>query len=189
MRDDHARQPDRLAHLLGGLSVSWPVAAREWQGLMSQARRAGLHGRFAAAALRRFPVDPTLPSTPCFEPGHVGPESLPLGLRSHLESAELVCRRASAGMLLEADRLAEVLQQAGHRLVLLKGAAYLCAGLPPSRGRVFGDIDILVPRDCLQSVERALMSGGWISAEPNACWPLKPRRLAWQLPTYIRRSH
>jgi len=93
-------------------------------------------------------------------------------------------------MLLEADRLAEVLQQAGHRLVLLKGAAYLCAGLPPSRGRVFGDIDILVPRDCLQSVERALMSGGWISAEPNVYNQRYYRQWMHEIPplTHVKRG-
>jgi hypothetical protein len=45
--------------------------------------------------------------------------------------------------------------------VLLKGAAYVFAGLPAARGRLVTDIDILVPRDALVEVERALVAAGW----------------------------
>ena len=53
-------------------------------------------------------------------------------------------------------------------IVLLKGAAYLMAGLPAARGRVFSDVDILVPFDKLGDVEAALMLHGWATTHHNA---------------------
>ena len=52
----------------------------------------------------------------------------------------------------------------GVPFILLKGAAYLLAGLKAARGRMFSDIDILVPRRALPDVEAALMLSGWASA-------------------------
>ncbi len=53
-------------------------------------------------------------------------------------------------------------------LVLLKGAAYLIAGLPAARGRVFSDVDILVPHGKLPEVESALMLHGWSTTHHDA---------------------
>jgi hypothetical protein len=52
--------------------------------------------------------------------------------------------------------------------VLLKGAGYLFAGLPAARGRLFSDIDILVPRGALPQVEAALMQRGWMTTHHDA---------------------
>jgi hypothetical protein len=52
--------------------------------------------------------------------------------------------------------------------VLLKGSAYLLAGLPPAPGRIFSDIDILVEHSKLAEVESALFAAGWISEERDA---------------------
>ena len=190
MTDDQSQQPDRLAHMLGRPTEPRLANSEEWQQLMSQARRAGLHGRLALAVLGHVSSISTL--TPPFvdAPEAVLPSEIPAGMQPHLESAALVCRRLADGMLLEVDRLTEALQRGGHRVVLLKGAAYLCGGLPPSRGRVFGDIDILVPRDSLPEVERALMSGGWISTEPDAYNQRYYRQWMHEIPplTHVRRG-
>lgn len=53
-------------------------------------------------------------------------------------------------------------------VLLLKGAAYAAEGLPPAGGRLFSDIDILLPRDQLDAAEAALMLGGWISEAREA---------------------
>jgi hypothetical protein len=50
-------------------------------------------------------------------------------------------------------------------IVLLKGTAYIMAGLPPARGRVFNDVDIMVPRDSLDRVEEAFLRNGWEHGE------------------------
>jgi hypothetical protein len=46
-------------------------------------------------------------------------------------------------------------------VVLLKGAAYAVADLAAAQGRLFGDVDLLVPVDHLNQVEAALMLHGW----------------------------
>jgi hypothetical protein len=67
----------------------------------------------------------------------------------------------------EVAQLSRVLGPLGLPLVLLKGAAYAMANLPASHGRLFSDIDILVPYDRLGEVESALMLDGWVSGHPD----------------------
>jgi hypothetical protein len=50
-------------------------------------------------------------------------------------------------------------------VILLKGAAYLLAGLPPSRSHFAYDLDILVPRESLERVEQTLRAAGWRSGD------------------------
>jgi hypothetical protein len=52
--------------------------------------------------------------------------------------------------------------------VLLKGAAYLSQDRAWARGRLLGDVDILVPRVRLDEVERALLDAGWESEVTDA---------------------
>ncbi len=52
-------------------------------------------------------------------------------------------------------------------LVLLKGAAYMMAGLPPAAGRSFADLDLLVRFEDLQTVEQAMLETGWHSQVEN----------------------
>ncbi|MBN8506246.1 MAG: nucleotidyltransferase family protein [Burkholderiales bacterium] len=52
-------------------------------------------------------------------------------------------------------------------VLLLKGAAYVAADLSAARGRMFSDIDLLVPRALLENAELRLRSGGWFSAVDN----------------------
>ncbi len=51
--------------------------------------------------------------------------------------------------------------------MLLKGAGYLTQGLPMSRGRMFDDVDILVPKTELDSVEALLLAQGWKTEKPD----------------------
>lgn len=53
-------------------------------------------------------------------------------------------------------------------VILLKGAAYVMADLPSARGRVFYDVDIMVPKAALHTVERDLLLQGWIHTISNA---------------------
>ncbi len=46
---------------------------------------------------------------------------------------------------------------------MLKGAAYLVADLPSSAGRLFSDVDILVPKPRLPEVESHLTMHGWMT--------------------------
>jgi Uncharacterised nucleotidyltransferase len=45
--------------------------------------------------------------------------------------------------------------------VLLKGAAYIAQSLPLSEGRLPSDVDIMVPRAALDTLEQSLLAAGW----------------------------
>lgn len=89
-------------------------------------------------------------------------EHLPLVVANHLHSARLVSERQKITVLWEVQQLREVFAPLSLPVVLLKGAAYAVAGLPPAAGRTFNDIDILVPTERIEDVETALLGAGWV---------------------------
>jgi hypothetical protein len=88
-------------------------------------------------------------------------DALPEAPRRHLAWAAALLRRHGEGVSFEVARIGAALAASGVPLLLLKGAAYAMAGLAPAQGRLFSDIDILVPRDDIERVEAALMLAGW----------------------------
>lgn len=117
-----------------------------WESLLSQARRARLHARLAQ---HLSDVD--------------GMVQVPPAARVHLKNAMKEAGRKRDEVFWETDRIAHALANVPTPVVLLKGAAYVLAGLPPGRGRLFSDVDILVPREHLREVEDALFAAGWIA--------------------------
>ncbi len=83
--------------------------------------------------------------------------------RQHLLSALRVVERQQREVTWEVDCIQRALETVETPIVLLKGAAYLVAGLPPAAGRLFSDVDIMVKLDQLTNVENALLSAGWLS--------------------------
>jgi hypothetical protein len=65
----------------------------------------------------------------------------------------------------EINRILAALQGSEVPLVLLKGSAYILAGLPPARGRLLADVDLLVPEASLESIEQTLLGNGWESVK------------------------
>jgi hypothetical protein len=82
----------------------------------------------------------------------------------------------------EAAEIARALSPLATPVVLLKGAAYLLAGLPPARGRLFSDIDILVPKSRLPDVESALMLAGFATTHLHPYDQRYYRRWMHELP-------
>ena len=140
----------QLAGLLAG-DAPWPATASAWEALLAQARRASLSARLGHRLL-----------------GKVGDRGMPNGARTLLQSALTVCEHVAVTKPVEVRRAAQALARRGVPCVLLKGAAYLLAGLPPARFRVFGDMDLLVPQASLSLAEGALLAGGWISTDLGA---------------------
>ncbi|HVO90325.1 MAG TPA: nucleotidyltransferase family protein, partial [Casimicrobiaceae bacterium] len=70
-------------------------------------------------------------------------------------------------------------------LVLLKGAAYEFAELPPRSGRVAGDIDVMVPRERIDEVERALVGAGWRLATDDAYDERYYREWSHEIPALV----
>jgi hypothetical protein len=82
-------------------------------------------------------------------------------VNEHLYAARLIAAQNERIVRWELIGIEPVLNHAGVQALLLKGAAYVMAELPPARGRVYSDIDILVPQTKLDAVESALMEHGW----------------------------
>jgi len=125
--------------LLPGLS------APQWELVISQARRADVLARLAARLQTSGQLDSVLAAP-----------------RSHLRAAMTLWRAQQDDVRAEAAQIAAVLRDSGCRVVLLKGAAYVAGDLPAAQGRLFSDIDILVPRAALRQVESNLMLAGWM---------------------------
>ncbi len=87
------------------------------------------------------------------------------GLEGALLSAERNGERSQLRLSWEMNRIKRVFWDRDIKIVLLKGAAYLAAGIPCTRGRMSSDIDILVAKDELAGVEAALKDAGWVSAK------------------------
>ena len=94
--------------------------------------------------------------------------AVPPAPREHLAWAQVAADRHAQAVRYEVRQIGRALADTGLPLILLKGAAYAIAGLAPGRGRMFSDIDILVPKERVPEVEAALMLHGWFSAHHDA---------------------
>jgi len=89
------------------------------------------------------------------------PSNPPDWLQDRLVTMRALVQEYERGVRWEIDRLHRAFLNTGQRWILLKGAAYVAALLPPGRGRKVADIDVLVPRDNLANAERVLNEHGW----------------------------
>lgn len=87
---------------------------------------------------------------------------VPEAARQHLANALVRTTRQHRQTQWEVDRIADALQLLPGPVVLLKGAAYVVAGLPPAPGRLFTDIDLMVPQAQLPEAEGLLLAAGWV---------------------------
>lgn len=119
----------------------------QWEELIRQARRGNLLSRLAQSAAQQGILQSIAPAP-----------------RAHLDSALSVAQAQTEAVEREVAYIRNALADVDVDIILLKGAAYLMAGLPAARGRMFSDVDILVPMDMLGAVEAALSMHGWTSA-------------------------
>jgi hypothetical protein len=145
----------------------------DWDVLIRQARRAALLPRLCVLLEEHgvlADIDPRV--------------------RMHLESARTYADKQHNVLRWEVRCIQRALADTGVPLVLLKGAAYVMGGFRCARGRVFTDIDILVARQQLKTVEDALFVGGWMTTHLNAYDQRYYRRWMHELPPlrHIRRG-
>ncbi len=122
------------------------LGAAQWNGLLDCAGRHALLARLAVI----------------FEESGLLDE-IPQTAQDVLADARAAAKANHAMQRYEANRVLHALRGLDLPVVLLKGGAYLLAELPPSRGRLSGDLDILVPRDRIEEVEQAMLDHGWQS--------------------------
>jgi len=124
--------------------------ARQWDLLVRQAARSKLTGRLYYLAEQENLLG-----------------QLPVEVMRHLESAKVKADKQYRDFLWEINRLKKALAGLADSPVLLKGAAYAAAQLPPHKGRLFSDIDLMVPFDAIPVFEKQLMLNGWLCDESN----------------------
>ncbi len=139
----------------------------DWIGLITTARAEQLLGTLAYR-LDGLPL----------------PEEVALLLADARAAAENGRRAA----LWEAEMARRALAPLGCPVVLLKGTAFVAAGLSAGRGRSIGDLDILVPRADLDAVEAALLAAGWEWVKPDPYDDDYYRRWMHELPPLIHRE-
>jgi hypothetical protein len=86
---------------------------------------------------------------------------IPARVQAVLRNARLNAEVGRVRALWEVEMCRRALAPLDVPVVLLKGSAFLAAGLSAGQGRLVGDLDILVPRDRLDAVEAAILRAGW----------------------------
>lgn len=120
------------------------LSLSEWDLFLRLGRRARVLARLGELAQERRLID-----------------KLPLKAAEQMLAARQLAHYRQRIALWEVNRLQRSLKDRGIPIILLKGAAYLMAQLPPARGRFLADVDILVPRRGLDKVEKILRQEGW----------------------------
>jgi len=115
-------------------------------------------------------------------------QALPGALYPILESARFDSEHEKKLALWEADRAMAALGPLNISVILLKGAAYVAAGLKAGEGRMIGDLDILVPRERIDEVEGALLEAGWEWVKPDPYDDIYYRKWMHELPPLIHRE-
>ena len=138
----------------------------QWSSLIQEARSANLLGSLAERL------------------DQAGIDAEPRAKR-HLDGARQLGARQRQSVLWEIHRLQIALGSLQVPIVLLKGAAYVISDQLVARGRLFGDIDILVPRESLGDVESRLMLNGWVTAKSSAYDQQYYRKWMHELPPMV----
>ena len=147
--------------------------AAAWDLLVRQGAAAGLLGRLGALT-RQAGIE----------------ERLPQAVRHHMQAVLTLAEQQHRAVLWELVQLSVTLSELEGPVLLLKGAAYAAAGLAPAAGRLFSDIDLLVPKTQISAAETALMLGGWNSSHHDSYDQRYYREWMHELPpmVHIRRQ-
>lgn len=141
----------------------------QWDLLLRQAYTAGLLGRLGLAVQQLDAV-----------------ERIPRPVWHAMESMLTLVGQQQRAVRWELQLMQALLSDLPGPVLLLKGAAYCAGKLPPAAGRLFADIDLLVPREQLGAAEAALMLGGWVSETKTAYDDRYYRRWMHELPPMIQ---
>ncbi|MEO8304435.1 MAG: nucleotidyltransferase family protein [Betaproteobacteria bacterium] len=139
---------DRFLALLRDPSGTLELDLRFWNDFLVLARRSGLLARFGMQLGDRSLLD-----------------RIPGKARDHIRAAFIEVESSQTAVRFECNRVLHALGTRSPPLILLKGAAYLLAGLPLSRGRYIGDLDFMVSREKIDELERTLIEKGWAPTE------------------------
>jgi hypothetical protein len=116
-------------------------------------------------------------------------EAVPDRVAQILSDAQTNADYQRRSALWEANSAARALAGYPGKVVLMKGTAYVAAGLMAGQGRHIGDLDIMVARDDLPQVERLLINkGGWEWVKEDAYDDAYYRDHMHELPPMIHKE-
>lgn len=156
-----------VAAVLADPARAMALRPEQWNGLLSAARAEQLIGSLAVR-LDGLPIPPAAARI--------------------LADARSSAEQGRVAALWEAEMARRALAPLGVPVVLLKGTAFVAAGLDAGRGRSIGDLDLLVPRAALDMVEAALLAAGWEWVKPDPYDDAYYRRWMHELPPLIHRD-
>ncbi len=156
-----------LAMVLAQPSRALPLDTAQWTALMTMAHAERLSG---SLALRLEGL------------------AVPPDAKAFLDRAISTAETGRVHALWEAEMAARVLNPLGIATVLLKGTAFVAAGLSAGQGRQIGDLDILVPRGALDRAEVALIAAGWEWVKPDPYDDAYYRTHMHELPPLIHKD-
>lgn len=141
-------EKDLVSRALRQPTALFPMNMVQWDLLVRQARRAGLLSRL------------------CIQLDEIGLlEDIPPRARVHFESERTLSRKLERDVRWEVRCIQEDLAETGGPIYLLKGAAYVMSGLPAARGRMFSDVDIMVPKQQIEKTEKTLARKFWMGSK------------------------
>ena len=121
---------------------------QQWTTFLQQARQQGLTARFYYVLQTKQLLD-----------------QVPLQVKLHGESGARYAQKQQHSLYAELQQLESLFAVADYPCLLLKGAAYRTQALAVSFGRLFSDIDILVPAAQLRHVRDRLFFYGFREAQ------------------------
>jgi len=140
-----------LIRVLRAPAVTAALAPAEWDLLLRQAESANLMATLHYLLEEAGLLEQAAPAA-----------------REQLAWTHVLATRHRQAVHWEVRLIHQALAALDLPIVLLKGGAYATAGMPLASGRLFSDIDILVPEARLPEVEAALMKDGWAATHLDA---------------------
>jgi len=147
------------------MNSKWPLLVRifrkerslgqlqmaEWNLLISQARQSQLLGKLYYLAETQQAMN-----------------ALPSPVFRHFQSARVRAEKQYRDFSWEVVNLKGAFSNSNYPLVFLKGGGYALADSSVHKGRLFSDIDLLVPYDAMTDAESRLAIHGWIGGKQDA---------------------
>lgn len=123
------------------------LSLKYWDRLLPQARRVGIVAKFYTYLEAQGQID-----------------RIPEPVKPHLEAAALIAGEHERRTRWEVNRIQRALfdlPTLDFPVILLKGAAYVMLDLPCAHGRLVSDVDLMVPKSRLGTLEPLLQKHGW----------------------------
>lgn len=145
------------------------LAAADLDLALRLTRRVNLLGRLAVKLERADKID-----------------TLPQVAVDQLVSARMMAEARQRVAKWELNRIAWAMRsEPTIPLVAMKGCTYLLLDLPNAKGRIFADVDLLIPEDRLTRVEARLVEMGWRTTELTPYNERYYRKWTHELPPLI----